>query len=283
MNQRIGRTRNLRFVGRKLAVAAVALILGALLLTAMMSNAAMLVRLGLTGYFWYVLLLFLGFSVGVATFELFESHASYTGNALGGTVKLGGPIVVTILVVILGFHYVPQPLTKFDVTVFLHGQAGPHERPLRNQGTLSLDLGADRRQEPIGDKGEARFAGIPNDMRDRSVVAMLVAEKYELAEPELVLKSDQEALYVSVKAKSLPLVGAVLDSEGRPLAHARVTIAGQTATTDADGHFGIKLPADLPENERTVSITAHGYELWRAAVVPGGNSLQVRMTALRNQ
>ena len=61
--------------------------------------------------------------------------------------------------------------------------------------------------------------------------------------------------------------------------HRHASIAGNAATTDHDGRFEIMLPADLPEGDRTVTITSPGYETWRAQAVPGGNPLQVRLSA----
>jgi hypothetical protein len=171
-----------------------------------------------------------------------------------------------LLIVILGFKLLPPPASRFDVTVFLNGEAGRQALVLRNQGQLSLDLGADRRIESVGAKGEVRFIGIPNDMRDRRVAIALDADKYELADPNLELKLDQEVFYATVRAKSWRLIGPVSDPEGRPLPQAHVAMAGKSAKTDADGRFELVLPADLPEHERTLTITAAGYETWRAQV-----------------
>lgn len=48
--------------------------------------------------------------------------------------------------------------------------------------------------------------------------------------------------------------------------------------TDQDGRFEIKLPADLPEGDRSITITAAGHEPWRAQAAPGGNALRVRLS-----
>lgn len=264
-----------------LVVAGVAAVASIGLLAVMLWNAPMLVRLGLTGNLWYVLLLLLGLSAAVTVFALFKSYASYKGKVLHGTVEVGGPAVVMLLIVVLGFKLVPAPPARFDVTVFVHGEVGRQVLLLRNQGRLSLDLGADRRTERIGDKGEVRFIGIPNDIRDRRVAVTLDAEKYELVEPNLEVKLNQEVFYVTVRPKSVLLIGTVLNAAGRPLKGARVAMAGKTAISDADGRFELRLAADLPDDERTVMITAVGYEPWRAQAVPGGNPLQARLTAAK--
>lgn len=147
------------------ATGAAALVVLGLLL----ASARTPVRIGLTGHVWYVLLLLLGLFAAVTVLSLFKSYARYRRKALGGTRELGGPVVVMLVVIVLGFYLVPSPPQRFDVTVFLHGKAGRQAVILRNHGKVSLDLGADKRIEAVDDKGEVRFASIPGDLRDREV------------------------------------------------------------------------------------------------------------------
>ncbi len=238
----------------------------------------MLVRVGLTGHVWYVLLLVLGLFAAVTVFSLFKSYARYRGKALGVTLELGGPVVVMLVIVVLGFYLAPAPAQRFDVTVFLHGKVGRQAVVLRNHGKVALDLGADKRIEAVGDKGEVRFAGIPDDLRDREVALGLDDDIYELVKPELTIRLDQAAVYAAIQPKQLPLVGYVSDEHGRPLPQARAVIAKATTVTDQDGRFEIKLPADLPEGDHSITITAAGYEPWRGQAVPGGDPLRVQLS-----
>ena len=264
-----------------LFVAAVAAFAGFLLLGIMLWKAEMLVRLGLTGHVWYVLLVPLGLAAAIITFSLCKSYARYSGKVLNGNIELGGPAVIMLLVLILGFYFVPAPKQRFDLTVFVHGDAGRHVVPLRNQGKVSLDLGADRRSESIGDKGEARFVGIPADMRDHKITLTLESNDYELADPTTAIELSQEAVYVAAQAKRLHLPGEVSDAQGRPLSQARISIAGFSAHSDVDGRFDLLLPSDLAD--RSIIITAPGFEPWRGQATPGGNMLRVRLTALSSE
>ncbi len=248
------------------------------LLVVMLSSAPMLVRVGLTGHVWYVLLILLGLFAAITVFSLFKSYARYRGKALGGTLELGGPVVVMLVVVVLGFYLVPAPPQRFDLTVFLHGAAGHQAVILRNHGKVSLDLGADKRVEAVGDKGEVRFAGIPGDLRDREVALGLDDDTYELANPAHTIRLNQEAIYAAIQPRQLRLIGYVLDAQGRPLVRARAAIAKASAVTDQDGRFELSLPADLPEGERSITITAAGHEPWRGQAVPGGNPLRVQLS-----
>lgn len=269
--------RGSRALGPLIIAAAMGAAAGALLVL-MLSSAPMLVRLGLTGHAWYVLLLLLGLFAAVTVFSLFKSYARYRGKSLDGTLELGEPVVVMLMVIVLGFYFVPAPPQRFDLTVFLHGKAGHQAVVLRNHGKVSLDLGADKRIEAVGDKGEARFAGIPGDLLDREVELGLDDDTYELVNPALTIRLGQEAVYAAIQPRQLPLIGYVFDDQGRPLPHARAAIATVTAATDEAGRFEIQLPADLPEGDRSITITATGYETRRYQAVPGGNPLRVQLS-----
>jgi hypothetical protein len=202
---------------------------------------------------------------------------------LGGILELGGLVVIMLLTTVLGFTFAPHPAQRFDLTVFLHGEAGRQAVVLRNRGHVWLDLGADKRTEVVGDKGEARFVGIPADLRGREMALSLVDDSYELVQPGLAIRLDQDAVYAAIRPRQLPLIGYIADERGRPLPRARATMAGVAATTDQDGRFELVLPADLPEGERSITITALGYEPWQAQTVPGGNVLRARLTPSRAQ
>jgi hypothetical protein len=104
-------------------VSLVAFLFGFAILSVMLWNAQLLVSLGLTGNFYYVLLLVLGLSSAAFLFGLLQSHAVYRGHTGWGHLELGGAIVGCALVVVGGFYLVPNPL-PFAVTVFVHERAG---------------------------------------------------------------------------------------------------------------------------------------------------------------
>ena len=268
--------------GQSLAVAGLSLVAGLGLLALMIWKAELLVRMGLVGYLWYVLLLLVGLAAAVFLFSLFKSYARYSGNVLNGNLKFGGPGVLMLLIILLGFSLVPAPTAKFDFTVFLHGEAGRQSLILRGHPAfLLLDFGADRRREALGDKGEVRFVGIPADQLGRRVPVALEADGYELVESNAQVTLDTEAVYVAVRPKSLKLSGEVFDAAGRPLPGAQVALASHAAKTDANGRFSIALPSNLPDAERTLTITADGYQVWRNDITPGGNPLVVHLVAVQ--
>jgi hypothetical protein len=73
------------------------------------------------------------------------------------------------------------------------------------------------------------------------------------------------------------LVGNVMDERGAPLAGARAAVAGVSGVSDRDGRFELWLPADTPEGDLTIIITAAGFESRRYRVVLGGGPLGVML------
>lgn len=260
-----------------LLVALISLLFGLSMLALMLFQAERLVRLGLIGNLWYVLLLLIGLAAAVALFALFKSYARYSRKVLSGTLELGGPAVLMLLVVLLGFWLVPMPVAAFDITVFVHGAAGVGAQVLRDQDTVSLFIGSDQRQERIGAKGEARFIGIPASFRGRRAQVAVLAEDYELTEPQAQVLLDTETVYLKVKPKDLPLSGRVFDAETQQaIPGARLTLADQDGVSDADGRFRFTLPAD--QAEQALQITAPGYAPWSGRVTAGGNALSVPLS-----
>lgn len=223
---------------------------------------------------WYLVLLAMGLAVAAFSHLGLKSYGTYTGKVFGGTVTLGGPAVVMLIVVILGFQFAPPP-SRFDLTVFVQGEGGRQNMVLRNRGALLLDLGTDRRRETIGDKGEVRFVGIPNDQRGRTVPVSLEAEGYELVDPKAEVKLSTETAYLAVRPASLQLSGRVQDEKGRAVPGAKLRLSTYTTQSMEDGWFSFKVPSDLPMTERTLYVTAPGFESSHLQATPGSNPLTV--------
>ena len=119
-------------------ISLVAFLIGLVILSVMLWNAPLLMSLGLTGNFYYVLLLALGLSAAAFFFGLLQSHAVYHGQAGWGRLELGGAIVGCALVVVGGFYLVPNPL-PFALSVFVHGEGGQHDLVPQGSGEVVMN------------------------------------------------------------------------------------------------------------------------------------------------
>ncbi|MBL7187041.1 MAG: carboxypeptidase regulatory-like domain-containing protein [Phycisphaerae bacterium] len=263
--------------GRTVLYAAISLgsfLCALLLLVLLLWKADKLTALGLTGNLYYLILLPLGLSVAAFLFGTMKSYARYTGKHLGGTLVLGGPIVAVAMVVIGGFCLVPD-VTTFPLTVYVHGESGQDSIVLKNTGYVLIDLGLDRRREPIGDKGQAYFPAIPASFRGQEVIVLLESDTYEPANSGQKHNLDGTSLYLPVRKKSGRIYGRVQDEAGRPLLGVTVTGAGLSMQTDKNGSFELAIPPDLMQEEFSLQAVATGYAPWHGTVVANANETVV--------
>lgn len=245
-----------------------AFIVAGLFLALFLWQAETLVRLGLDGMIYYLVLVTLALAVSIPLFGILKSTAIYKGKTAGHNLQLGGPIVCFFLVVGLGLERVPKPPISFDVTVITHQESTAQAAPLR-QGKVLLHLGGDLRTERLGEKGEAHFVGIPAKFRGQKVAVVLDAQGYEAVQSDLVLS--EEAVTLDVKAQAAIFRGYVTSPTGHPVAAAKISLRKfQTQTAD-NGYFELPVNGINPEANATLQVMAPGYAPWSSQVVPGGN------------
>lgn len=250
---------------------------GLVLVWVLIVKAELLVRLGLVGKLYYLVLLPLGLAAAGFLFGVLRSFAAFRGKVLNGVLRLGGPVVAFGLVVLGGFWLAPSP-TPFSVTVFVHGEGGVQDIPLRRHGRVVLDLGADRRIEAIGDKGEASFSGIPESFRGQEApISLMDADGFAPIDANGRQRLDGPSLYLAVRRQAVTLQGRVQDGEGRPVHGANLRVRELTATSDPEGLFHLEIPGGLVGENLSLSISAPGFEPWHETVTPGSNDLVVTL------
>jgi len=255
----------------------VSFLCGVGLLLLMLAKAERLVALGLAGALYYIVLLPLGLAAAGFLFGVFRSYASYKGKHLGGALELGGPVVAFAMVVLGGFVLVPSTAT-FALTVYVHGEAGPQDVVLKDSGFVLLDLGPDRRREPIGPQGQVYFPAVPADFRGQEVPVGLESDDFEPAAPVAKARLDGPSVYLPVRKKPGEIVGCVHDDRGNPIPHASVEVAGVSASTNNQGHFKLDIPGDLRKDEMPLQATAPGYQPAQYQAVPNSNEMSVLLT-----
>jgi hypothetical protein len=243
----------------------------------MVWKADLLTKLSLIGKFYYIVLLPLGLCAAAFLFGVMRSFARYTGQQYGGTLELGGPIVAFVLVVGGGFYLVPKPLSTFPLTVYVHGEAGPHDLVLKNSGHVFVDLEGDRRSQPIGENGQAYFPAIPDHFRGRDVPIWVDAKGFESTVADQKERVDGASLYLKVHRKSGHVSGRVQDEHGNPIADANLSLVGLSSRSDASGHFEFVIPGEKLEQEMDLQAIAPGYKAQKYKAVPDANELTVTL------
>jgi hypothetical protein len=257
-------------------IALVSFLCGVGLLGLMIWKADLLMALGLTGDLYYLVLLPMGAAAAAFLFGVLQSFARYRGKPFGGVLERGGPILGFALVVVGGFVLVPSVAT-FPLTVYVHGEGGPHDLVLRNSSRVVLDLGPDRRSEAIGEEGQAYFPSIPANFRGQKVLIGLESDAFELSNPKEKHKLDRPNLYLSVRKKPGRISGRVQDENGNPLSGANVSVASLSAITDSAGHFEFVLLGEQLKPELELGVVKAGYLAKHFRVVANANEVIVQL------
>ncbi len=226
---------------------------------------------------YYFMLCALGLCAALVLFGVLRSYARTSGTQLGFKIEAGGAAALFIIVLLLGWMFIPTPDATFTVTVFVHGPGGQADMPLRNQGKVFLDLGGKRDVVAIGESGQAVFTEVPGRFRGKPVTAGVIHDVWALS-PECqspVLKPGEGA-YLSIVPKVRTLEGKATDSTGLPVIGAQVVFGNHSATTDEHGRFSIPLPA-TDNREQEISIIAHGYRPWSSIAVPGSGPINAQL------
>jgi hypothetical protein len=224
----------------------------------MIWKATLLAGLGLTGNLYYLVLLPMGLGAAGFLFGVLRSYARYRGKQLGGMLELGGPIVVFLFVLILGFVLV-KPATTFPFTVYVHGEGGAHDLVLKDSGYVFLDFGGYRQKERIGENGQAIFLGIPPTFRGQEVPIGVESGAFELSDPKQKCRLDGSSIYLSVHRKAGHLSGWVKDEKGNPIPGVTIHVAGLSKVTDSSGHFEFTIRGDQMQGELNLEALAPGY------------------------
>jgi hypothetical protein len=247
-----------------------------LLLALLLWNAERLVALGLTGNLYYLVLVPLGLSAAAFLFGALRSYAQYSGKQFGGMLELGGPVVLFLLVLILGFS-LPKPASNFPLTVYVHGPSGLQDLVLRGSGYIMLDIGGERKKRPIGNDGEAVFSEIPANFRGKEIPIALDADGYELVDTHQKARLMESSVYVEVRKKPGRISGYVHDDEGMRLAAVSIVVAGLSTSTHQDGSFELAIPGEKLQPSLTLTAVASGFEPWSDTVVPNSNEVTINL------
>lgn len=174
-----------------------------------------------------------------------------------------------IAIILLGLTACDQVKTeeRFDMSVFVHGEAGKTDIPLKRNGILTVDLGAEKKSFALNEQGEARITNLPASQRDKQVKVTLAAAGYELLAPSGIIKLSPENVYLAVKLITLPISGQVQDTQGNIISGAKVNVGQYATQTDENGWYMLKIPRNLSTSEQSLKVTIVGYKPYKIPVL----------------
>lgn len=195
----------------------------------------------ISGTSYFFLLIPLALASAAFLFGALRSHAKYTGKIYGGTLELGGPVVVLLLIVGLGYKFRPQEKSfGFTLNVF----SATDTTEVINKGNADVFLGTAHWVKNISE-GQAVFSEIPDVYKDKQVTVITSAEGYNAKKQTLKMPVNTAAdIYLTKIADSVTVHGLIKDKKGNAIKDAVLVFADGrvTATSDKYGNFSAALP-----------------------------------------
>ena len=236
-----------------------------------------LVETGLGDKVYYVLLICMALAAAGFLFGVLRSYALYKGKVLSGVLELGGPVVLFVLVLVLGFKLLPVNDEPFTFTVRLRDTAGA--AVLKGEGKLRVILDEDTRTMDIDDEGKAVFTGIPASFKNKSVPVELDARGWQFVKTgpdggeKLRVRcspAKKSADLVIERDDSLAVLNfSVTGGDGQPVSGAVVLVEGRRmGETDAYGMLSVSLPKSLQKPEVDTAVQKEGFINWEKKSYP---------------
>ena len=190
---------------------------------------------------YFFLIIILGLVCAAFLFGALKSHAKYTGKVYDGTLELGGPILVLVVLVFLGFKFMPKKenfVLKFNVF------GNPAKTVLINDGQLKIFLSKPDSQKITN--GYASFTDIDEKYQGKKMDILATAAGYENHRQTITLPTEDVPVdfFLIQKPDSINVSGIVVNKDGQPVKKALIIFENGIAksTTDLQGNFNIVLP-----------------------------------------
>lgn len=177
----------------------------------------------------YLILILFGISASALIFGMMNTYAVLTGKKQNISLKMTGPGVGVILVV-LGGLYLPQKSAEKTVTIRVYDWKN---NPV-SQGDVKIYLKEYIRTQSIDNMGQALFTGIPSDMARNKM-------KIEVSSPGYATKYFDTLVVDSKPLElTLPLTEVVFIS-GKVKTAAEIPIKGVEINVDGTRYFAISI------------------------------------------
>jgi len=177
----------------------------------------------------YLILIFFGISVSAIVFGVMNTYAVLTGKQQNVTLKMTGPGVGVILVV-LGGLYLPQKSPEKNVTIRVFDWK---KNPVTN-GDVKIYLNEYIRSQSVDNMGQALFAGIPSDLIKNKM-------KIEVSSPGYATKYFDTLVTNSKPVELMLPLTTVVYISGRIKTAAEVPIKGVEISVDGTRYFAISI------------------------------------------
>lgn len=185
-----------------------------------------------------------GLCAAVGIFGGLRARARLRGDAPRLGLELGLPLLGCGLIVGL-VTFANRPFADIDLTVVIQAEHNKAEAPVKGTGTVWLQLGEERLQQPIDARGQAVFSRLPLRFRMGETTVGVEAAGFETLSPTGPVRIAGKPLTVIVRHAARTLRGEVTDESGVPVTGALIYVMnGPTKKTDELGRFEMVIPGE---------------------------------------
>jgi hypothetical protein len=205
----------------------------------------------------YLILILFGISASALVFGVMNTYAVLTGKQNNFRLKVVGPGVGVILVV-LGGLYLPQKSPEKIVTIRVFDWK---KRPV-TQGEVKIYLKEYIRTQSIDKMGQALFGGIPSDLAENKMKVEVSSPGYATQVYDTLLKSSEPLELILPLNTVVNISGKVKTAAEMPIKGVEINVDGTRyyAISTTDGSYKLRLEEYTLGDEITLTTSHKKYE-----------------------
>lgn len=205
----------------------------------------------------YLILILFGISTSALIFGMMNTYATLTGKPQNLQLKMTGPGVGVILVV-LGGLYLPQKSAESNVTIRVFDWK---KNPV-TEGEVKIYLKEYIRSQSIDNMGQALFTGIPSDMMKNKMKIEVSSPGYATKNYDTLITSSNP-LELTLPLKSIVFIsGRVKTAAEMPIKGVEINVDGTRYFTRSltDGSYKLRVEEYTLGDEITITTSHKDYE-----------------------
>lgn len=225
---------------------------------------------------YFFLLVIIGMVCAAFLSGAMKSHAKYTGQVYGGTLELGGPILVLVVLIFLGYKFMPKK-DSFTLKFTVFGSASKAE--LINNGQLKILLNKPDSQKI--ENGFVSFTDIDTKYRGKQTDVIANAPGYYgLGQTITIPEEDNPVeLHLQRRPDSVMVSGIVINKMGQPVKNATLVFDNGIAKQRSDGYGMFRLTLPFKEGKE-INIRVYSADKLRfnsSQVLSNGGTLTLQI------
>lgn len=205
----------------------------------------------------YLILILFGISASALVFGVMNTFAVLTGKEQNVTLKMTGPGVGVILVV-LGGLYLPQKSIDKNITIRVFDWK---KNPV-TQGNVKIYLDEYIRSQSIDNMGQALFSGIPADMADNTMKIEVSSPGYATITYDTLLRSSKPLELTLPLTTVVFISGKVKTAAENPIRGVEINVEGTRyyAVSITDGSYNLRLEEYTLGDEIEITTSHKNFE-----------------------